>query len=513
MSLDSINAAIRTQTAKAEQITKDPSLNNVQKKSALNSIGIIVKNLTEQREILEQGRKIFGGVSGDALAASADAASYDPEAPRRGKAVPKLRLPLDAAREAYRSIKGGANFRAELGLKDAAASTNTVSELPPAFGGLVQKIHEPVRLLEILQSTSMSSPSIEYIRHDSTLVSSNALAVPVLSAPTTATTSGTLAAGTWRYVATWTTATGETSASNEISQVTTGSTSTVTFTIGAAPSGALGTKIYRTAVNGATGTETLIQTLGTTPTSFTDTGFAAGTAVPPAINGTGTAQMTSPGGAYVEATLNTTQQIASAKKIGIFTHLTDELLADFQTFAQAAEAELTRLITDQENFQLIQGNGTDPNLLGLLKTPGLLTRANPSAGAMIDTIEQSVADLRNGPSYCEPDVIVLHPNDWSLIRRVKTSQGAYILGDPGQTAVNDIWGIQVVTTTTMPQGTGLLMSSEKIGVAYVREGLTISMSNSNNADFTSGMVAVRADERLALAVVRPSAGLIITGIA
>ncbi|MFF2344235.1 phage major capsid protein [Pseudarthrobacter sp. NPDC058119] len=510
MSIESLNAAIRTQVAKAEQITKDPSLNNVQKKSALNSIGILMKNLTEQKEILEQGRKIFGGM-GDPMDAEA-AASVDPDAPRRGKAVPKLRLTTDAARAAYSQIKGGANFRTELGLKDAASSTTTDGQLPPAFAGVVGKIHEPTRLLSILKTDQMSSPSVEYVRHDSTSIASNAFAAPVLSSPTTATTGGTLAAGTWKYVATFTSATGETTASNELTQVTTGATSTVSFTIGAAPSGATGTKIYRTAVNGAAGSETLIQTLSSTPTSFTDTGFAAGTAVPPTVNGTGTAQMTAPGGTYVEAIFNTTQQIATARKIGIFTSLTDELLADFQSFTQYEEGELQRLIIDQENFQLLNGDGTGQNLLGLLKTPGLLTRAKGSE-ASIDTIETAIADLRNGPSYCEPNVIVLHPNDWSLIRRTKaTGTGNYLLGNPAESAVNDIWGIPVVTTTQIPQGTGLLMNTDMIGVAYVREGLTLSMSNSNNADFTSGKVAVRADERLALAVVRPSAGLVITGI-
>ncbi|MEW1820462.1 phage major capsid protein [Arthrobacter sp. NPDC080031] len=507
----STNQQMKALSDKAHLVVNDPSLTNAQKKSALDRISIEMKNAGDLLAVRAKAKSIYGAMSDDAVGDGG--ASFDPEAPRRGKAVPKLNLNTEVAREAFRSIKGGANFRAELGLKDTASSTVTDSQLPPAYVGLVQKVHEPTRLLEVLKTTSMSSPSIEYIRHDSTSIASNAFAAPVLSSPTTATTGGTLAAGTWRFVATYTSATGETVASNEISQVTTGSTSTVSFTIGAAPSGATGTKIYRTAVNGATGTETLIQTLATTPTSFTDTGFAAGTAVPPTVNGTGMAGMLSPGGSYTEAVMNTTTLIATAQKVGIFSSVTDELTKDFGDFISYLQSELVRLIIDTENYQLLNGNGTAPNLKGLLQTPGLLTRAKGSE-ASIDTIELAVADLRNGPSYCEPDVIVLHPNDWSLIRRTKaTGTGNYLLGNPGDSPVSDIWGIQVVTTTQIPQGTGLLMNTELIGVAYVREGVTISMSNSNNADFTSGKVAVRADERLALAVARPSAGLIITGIA
>lgn len=96
------------------------------------------------------------------------------------------------------------------------------------------------------------------------------LAAPVVSAPSTATTGGTLAAGTWRYYVTALNANGETNVSNEVSQVTTGSTSTVTLTWGAV-TGATGYKVYRTAVGGATGTELLLTTLGVVLT-YTDTG-------------------------------------------------------------------------------------------------------------------------------------------------------------------------------------------------------------------------------------------------
>ncbi|WP_284762822.1 phage major capsid protein [Arthrobacter sp. efr-133-R2A-63] len=512
MSITNFQQQLKDLSSKADSIVGDPSLTNVEKKAALDRLIKTQENVIAVNAVRVRAKGIYGAMSGDV---SGDGgASVDPDAPRRGKAVPKLNLSTEVAREAFARLKSHAGFAAELGLKDAAASTVTDGQLPPAYIGLVQKIHEPTRLLALLQTTSMSSPSVEYIQHTSTSIASNAFAAPVLSSPTTATTGGFLLAGTYKYVATYTSATGETVASNEVSQVTTGSTSTASFTIGAAPSGATGTKIYRTAVNGATGTETLLATLTSTPTSYTDTGATApGTAVPPTINGTGTAGMLSPGGTYVEAIFNTSTLVATAQKVGVFTTTTDELLKDFSSFAQYIESELQRLIIDQENFQLLNGNGSAPNLKGLLQTPGLLTRANPSAGAMIDTIEQSVADLRNGPSYCEPDVIVLHPNDWSLIRRIKTTQGVYVLGDPGQTAVNDIWGITVATTTQIPQGTGLLMNTELIGVAYVREGVTLSMSNSDGNNFTSGKVAIRADERLALAVARPSAGLIITGIA
>jgi hypothetical protein len=96
------------------------------------------------------------------------------------------------------------------------------------------------------------------------------LSAPVQSALATATTGGTIAAGTYRYVLTATNANGETNASNEQTIVTTGATSTVTVTW-TAVSGATGYKLYKTAAGGATGTELLYKTVGAVTTDIDTT--------------------------------------------------------------------------------------------------------------------------------------------------------------------------------------------------------------------------------------------------
>lgn len=93
-----------------------------------------------------------------------------------------------------------------------------------------------------------------------------ALATPVNAAFSTATTGGTLAAATYYYRVSALDANGETLASPETSQVTTGATSTVTVNWGAVP-GATGYKVY----GRTTGAELLIATVGNV-TTYTDTG-------------------------------------------------------------------------------------------------------------------------------------------------------------------------------------------------------------------------------------------------
>jgi hypothetical protein len=102
----------------------------------------------------------------------------------------------------------------------------------------------------------------------------NLLAAPVQAAATTATTGGTLAAGTYRIRVTAINARGETDRSNEITRVTTGSTSTITVNWGNV-SGETGYRVYVSDVNGAAGTEAFVVERPADSTSYTWTGTPA----------------------------------------------------------------------------------------------------------------------------------------------------------------------------------------------------------------------------------------------
>ena len=130
---------------------------------------------------------------------------------------------------------------------------------------------------------------------------------PVMGATSTATTGGTLAAGTYFYKVTTLTAAGESTPSTEVSQATTGSTSTVTINW-TAVTNATGYKIYRGTATGAE--NKLITTIGSGSTvTFIDTGGAGTTATLPSTN---TALPAStPGGTYGPAQNGNTNAILS----------------------------------------------------------------------------------------------------------------------------------------------------------------------------------------------------------
>lgn len=114
---------------------------------------------------------------------------------------------------------------------------------------------------------------------------------PTQNAPATSTTGGALPAATYYYKVTALTAAGETTASNEQSQVTTGTTSSNTVNWGAVAN-ATGYRIYRGTAAGAENTYYQVGAV----TSFVDTG-SAGTAATPPTTSTAALALTVPSGA------------------------------------------------------------------------------------------------------------------------------------------------------------------------------------------------------------------------
>lgn len=224
----------------------------------------------------------------------------------------------------------------------------------------------------------------------------------------------------------------------------------------------------------------------------------------------GGAGMVARGAQKPEAQLSILPTILVARKIAVWASCPDEVLQDFNAFAGYLATELHRIIIETENAQVLSGDGTGENLSGLLTNTGVITRAQ-ATDTPLDCLEQAVNDLRVGPAYVDPDSIVMHPSDWSMIRRAKNSLGNYLTGDPVNGPSNTLWGTPVLATTSMPVGTALVANLQQAAQVFVRAGVTLETSNAQG--FTTNETQFRSEERLALGVQRPAALVRVTGLA
>ncbi|MEV8148745.1 phage major capsid protein [Arthrobacter sp. NPDC080073] len=229
------------------------------------------------------------------------------------------------------------------------------------------------------------------------------------------------------------------------------------------------------------------------------------------LSTTGAATTVAPGALKPEVSLNMGKTIITPAKIAVTSTLNDEVLLDFRSIESYVTEHLRDLVIDAENNQLLNGDGTGTNMLGMLNQSGILTRA-VGTDTGLDAMEQAIADLRVGPAYCDADTVILHPTTWSKLRRTKDSQGRYILNpDPTAAEANSLWGIPVVTTTKIAAGASVVANLQVSCTALIREGINLQVGKPGDT-FQRNQTAFIQEERLNLGVQRPAGIVKVTGL-
>ncbi|NNC10691.1 phage major capsid protein [Planctomonas sp. JC2975] len=220
-------------------------------------------------------------------------------------------------------------------------------------------------------------------------------------------------------------------------------------------------------------------------------------------------------GAIPQLDLTLARRQDNVGKIANIAKPTVEMFQDAEQFQAYLQNRMVFGIQRKEESALLNGNGTAPNVLGILNRSGLATPVVTAAGLTavkaMEGIFNQITALR-AVSFVEPDAIVIHPTDWQTIRLGKDSQGQYYAGgpftgaygNPGPANVANLWGVKTVITTAIAQGTVLVGGFQESGQVFRRNGITLDMTNSNNNDFETDLVTLKAEERLALAVYRPA---------
>lgn len=163
-----------------------------------------------------------------------------------------------------------------------------------------------------------------------------------------------------------------------------------------------------------------------------------------------------------------------------------------------------------EEQQILYGDGASPNLQGILTHNGIQTYAWSSGtvgDSKIDAIRRAItlAQLAEYPV----DGVVLHPNDWEDIQLAKGDDGHYIWISVTDGGVNRIWSVPVVVTSAVASGEALIGAFSLGAMLWDREDANIRLGEPTDY-FLRNMVAILAEERLALTIFRPESFVGIT---
>jgi HK97 family phage major capsid protein len=223
------------------------------------------------------------------------------------------------------------------------------------------------------------------------------------------------------------------------------------------------------------------------------------------------------GAAKPESAMVFDQRTDPVSKIAHWLPVTEELLEDVPAIQSYIDARLTLGVQLAEEDQLLNGNGTPPNLMGIMNRAGLAT-AVARNGAATPPETNAEAILRQitaiaTTAFVYPDGVVVNPANWFTTVTSKDSTGQYFGGGPfSSLPTASIWGTPVAITPSIVANTALVGAFGTMSQVFRKGGIRVEASNSHQDFFIKNLVAIRAEERLALAVYRPGAFGKVTGL-
>jgi HK97 family phage major capsid protein len=181
-----------------------------------------------------------------------------------------------------------------------------------------------------------------------------------------------------------------------------------------------------------------------------------------------------------------------------------QILDDAPALRSTIDAEMRYGLDFAEEVELLNGDGTGQHLLGIIPQASAYSAAFAVTGeTAIDRIR--LAMLQGVIALFPMTGTVLNPTDWTKIEMTKDGMGRYIIGDPQGTVTPRLWGLPVASSLAMTAGTFLTGAFKYGAQIFDRMAIEIMISTENVDDFEKNMISIRAEERLALVVKRPTA--------
>lgn len=214
----------------------------------------------------------------------------------------------------------------------------------------------------------------------------------------------------------------------------------------------------------------------------------------------------SQGAAKPESDITFEQYNVPITTVAHFMKVSNQLMQDAPAIMTYIDTRLRDGLNQRIDAQLLNGNGTSPNLSGLTDSGNFTAYTAASSDLLSDAINRAKYQLWAIGHM--PDVVVVNPADWGAMERTRESAGSgqYLYGMPGSMAGMNPFGVRVVLSNHMAQGNFLIAAINTAAVLYARQGTTIEMGFVDK-DFTNNLVTIRAETRLGLGVERPSAVL------
>jgi HK97 family phage major capsid protein len=206
-----------------------------------------------------------------------------------------------------------------------------------------------------------------------------------------------------------------------------------------------------------------------------------------------------------ESTLKYDLISTGPKVIAHFVKASRQILSDASQLQSLIDARLRYGLAFKEEQQLLNGDGTGQNLLGIIPQATAYAAPFDPAGTETNIDMIRLAMLQAFLAEYPATGHVMNPIDWARIELTKDTTGRYIIGNPQGRIGATLWNLPVVETQAIAVDK-FLTGAFKLGAQVFDRWLArVEIATENEDDFVKNLVTVLAEERLALAVYRPEA--------
>lgn len=187
------------------------------------------------------------------------------------------------------------------------------------------------------------------------------------------------------------------------------------------------------------------------------------------------------------------------RTIAVWAEITRQAAADAPQVMAYLNERLRYAVRRAADAQIVAGNGTAPNISGLLDRSGINTYTAPGGA------EDAAVSIRRAITLMEqaesvPEIIVLNPADAEQFDLTNyATDGLHAVPNVAGPGARSAWGLTQVRSTGVAAGTALLI--DPMAVALLdRQQVTAYMTDSHADRFTSNILTLLLEARLGLAV-------------
>lgn len=183
-----------------------------------------------------------------------------------------------------------------------------------------------------------------------------------------------------------------------------------------------------------------------------------------------------------------------------------QLINDMPALAAYIEGRLAYGVRLKLEAKIVTGDTVKTgarSFVGLLEDGEHASITVQKEDTAIDVISRAKYKASAGGVLSE--YILLNPEDWGSVERIKGADGHYIFGAPGAAVQPVLWGLPVILSAAIPVGKYWVGNITLGLAAYTREDVSVELSTEDGNNFTKNLCTIRAEMRAASGVAIPDA--------